>query len=107
MSLAREVDWDLARWVLAAGHKLGAEVAGDEGQGLGAEELKFEAFQARSQRVLRTELGITRGIMARDGGEKVRFPVAHFELWLSKAELGSLDLDAPMDSLVKQCYRYG
>ncbi|HYG34601.1 MAG TPA: hypothetical protein VEC99_07455 [Clostridia bacterium] len=107
MSLASEVDWDVARWLLVAGHKLGAEVRDEEGQNLNAEELKCEAFQARSQKVLRAELGMTRAIMAKDGGDKVLFPVAHFEIRLSTAELGALELDALMDSLVKQCYRYG
>ncbi len=107
MSLASEVDWDVARWLLVAGHKLGAEITSDDGQSLGPEELKTEAFQVRSQGVLRAELGMARGIAAKDGGDKVRFPVTHFELRLTTAELGSLDLDSLMGLLVKQCYLYG
>ena len=56
MSLASEVDWDAARWLLAAGYNLGAQVTAEDGQSLGVEELRREAFQARSQQVLRAEL---------------------------------------------------
>ncbi len=107
MSLASDVDWDAARWLLAAGYKLGAQVTAEDGQSLGVEELRRETFQARSQQVLRVELGMTRGIMAKDSGDKVRFPVAHFELSLSREDLKTLGLDPIMDLLVKQCFLYG
>src|SRR5262249_28226559 len=98
MSLASEVDWDVARFLLAAGYKLGGQVSGDEGKNLGPDELKTESFQAQSREVLSRELGMTRAIMAKDSGDKVRLPVAHFEVTLSRADLGSLDLDKLMDS---------
>jgi hypothetical protein len=107
MSLASEADWDAARWLLAAGYKLGAQVTAEDGQTLAVDELRREAFQARSQQVLRAELGMSRGIMAKDSGDKVRFPVAHFELSLSREDLKTLELDAIMDLLVKQCFLYG
>jgi hypothetical protein len=44
--------------------------------------------------------------LAKDGGDKLSFPVAHFELLLP-AELVNQDLGQVMDSLVKQCYLYG
>lgn len=107
MSLASEVDWDAARWLLAAGYKLRAQAVAEDGQSLGVEELRREAFQARSQQVLRAELGMTRGIMSKDSGDKLRFPVAHFELSLSREDLKTLELDPIMDLLVKQCFLYG
>ena len=105
--LASEVDWDAARWLLTAGYKLGAEVTGDEGQRLGAEDLKSENFRALSQKVLQAELAMTHGIMAKDGSDEIRFPVAYFELRLPKENLEPLVLGPLMDSLVKQCYSYG
>ncbi len=107
MSLASEGDWNVARWLLAMGGKLGAEITGAEGEQLGVEELRPEAFQARSQKTQRAELSMSRGILKQDGGDHLQFPVAHFELKLSESELNGLELEAVMDLLVNQCHRYG
>lgn len=107
MLLSSDVDWGACRWLLAVGSKLGAEVTAEDGQHLGVEELGREAFQTRSQHALRAELVMSRGIIAKDGGDKLRFPVAHFELSLSRDDLNTLELDPIMDLLVKQCFLYG
>jgi hypothetical protein len=107
MSLASDVDWEIARWLLASGLNLGAEAAGEEGQALGAGDFDPAKFRARYQAIQRAELGMSRSIMAQDGGDTLRLPVAHFELTLPKADLGSMDIEAILDSLVQQCYAYG
>jgi hypothetical protein len=107
MSLASDTDWDAARWLLSAGQKLGAKVTGDEGQSLAVAELESAAFRSRAEEVRAAELGVTREIAAKDRADQVRLPVAHFELTLLTADLGSKTIDGIMDSLVQQCYLYG
>ena len=107
MSLASDADWEVARQLLVAGQKLGADVSDDEGQPLSSVELESANFCARGQGVRMAELDMTHGIAAKDGGDRVRLPVAHFELTFSTSELGSQTLESIMDGLVQQCYLYG
>jgi hypothetical protein len=107
MVLSSVVDWDVARWLLAQAHKLGAEISDDEGVNMGIDDFAQDSFASRRQKIHRGEHGLLRGVLAKDDSKTYEYPVAHMMLRLSRTDLESLTFEEIHDSLVKQCFLYG
>ncbi len=105
-SLAGDTDWEVARWLALPIIRDGGVVLNDEGKQLSEAEVEPAAFKQRVEEIRKGELGTARSISAKEGN--LRFPVAHYELLLTKEELAGGKNDAAiMESLAKQCFHYG
>lgn len=98
-------DWSAARWLIDAGMRAGANVSGDavpDGGSLTESDLLPETFTATATKTIGQMIGTGKAIALQDGSG-LTFPVAHFDLSLSKEETFNLSPSEMLDVLARRC----